>query len=417
MRLVIVLGILLTACTDATSSASESAVSPSASVPTASESASQAPSGSATPQPTVPPAGPIEVTWAAPQVFPDQINALVADGDRFVAIGVANEAQAAWTSTDGVSWTSQAVPIASLDDLDADFTDIGPDFASKSAQMGRLVRLGDTLYSFGFFNFMDFIRPVGWYWTDGGAWQPVTSNSPFYEAGNVRDVIGAGGALVTARTEPAISLIGADSTVWTWRSNTSWVQSDLSVGDSEPVLVTDLAWSDGTYLATGFVTPPDELTPAVLAAWTSTDGDAWTGIDAPAGGQEICALEPRPGGGFIALGVEEGQTLGWTWNEVAGWVGGPIPGAPGHAQQGIDPFYGLCELVPVAGRILAVAQLPGATRTWTTVDGSSWMDSDDPPAGDPTQIAALGDTIVFLTVAYTDDGTRTDTLHVGTVAP
>ncbi len=413
--------VMLAGCTGAGPSAGESV--PPASEPDSAASASPAASestsasGQAIPGATSAPADPIVIAWSEHDAA-GEILSLVADGDRFVAVGLGSgDPQASWTSGDGVQWTSHPVPIASLDEIDAQHTDIGPEFASRSASMGPLVRLGDTLYSMGYFNFMDFVRPVGWYWTDGAAWQAVTSDSAFYDAGGVRDIIASDDALVAARSNLGISWIGADSTVWTWRSATSWVQSDLSVGDDEPVSVTRLAYADGLLLATGFVSPADETETGTLAAWTSSDGDAWTRIEPPDGGREICALEPNPAGGFVALGVEVDRTVAWTWDETSGWAGGPLPGGTGHAIPGPDPFFGYCGLIPVRGQLLAVTGMPDETPSWTSPDGSTWTANPDLPAAGVVDVAAIGDTIVLATVAYAPDGTQTDTLYVGTIAP
>jgi hypothetical protein len=81
------------------------------------------------------------------------------------------------------------------------------------------------------------------------------------------------------------------------------------------------------------------------------------------------------------------------------------------------PYVGVCELLAVGGQVLGITELPDATRAWSSVDGHSWTPSGNLPTGDAAQVAAIGDTLVLVTVTYTPDGTaRTDTIHVGTAA-
>ena len=285
-----------------------------------------------------------------------------------------------------------------------------PEWASSCASATPCIRSGSTT------SWTSSARSAGTGRT-AAAWRAVTSDSAFYDGGSLRDVIGSDDAIVAARSNLGLSWIGADSTVWTWRSGTSWVQSDLSVGDDEPVSVTRLAYADGDWHpATGDVSPADETETGTQAAWTSSDGDTWTRIDPPDGGREICALEPNAAGGFVALGVEVDRTVAWTWDEMSGWVGGPLPGGPGHEMTGPDPYFGYCAIVPVVGGMLAVTAMPDANRAPGPLLRQCMVGQPGSPGG-VQQIAAIGDTIVLVTATDAPEGGRIDTIHVGTVAP
>ena len=420
-----VIAVCLVGCTAAapsvtTSEEPRSAAPSSLEPPSATASEQPAPTGVPTLSPSIAPAGPLALTWSS-VTFPGRIASLLGDGARFVAVGRAGDTyedpHAAWTSTDGLSWTTHAVPIASLDEIDAQFPDQGPDFASRWAGMGQLVRLGDTVYSIGSFSINDGVRPVGWRWTDGGAWQAITSSSPYYEQGIPEDVVSGDGAIVAARMNVGLNYVEADSTVWTWRPDTSWVQSDLSVNDDEPIVITDLAWSDGTFLAVGFVSAASEEETTTLTAWTSPDGATWTRIDPPETGRELCDVEPHPAGGFVALGVEADRTVAWTWDVEAGWAGGAaLQDGPGHGTSGATPFQGLCQLLRVGGRIVAVTSMEESTRLWSSTDGVSWSTAEGVP-GSAQDAAAIADRIVVATVDYTEDGDPTYTVHTAAAAP
>ena len=84
--------------------------------------------------------------------FDGTISEVMGDGSRFVAVGAgsASEGSTAWTSDDGLDWERHAVPERS-------FGEIG-DGQELRAGMGKLLRLDDTVYSFGSMQFMDSVQ-------------------------------------------------------------------------------------------------------------------------------------------------------------------------------------------------------------------------------------------------------------------
>ena len=65
------------------------------------------------------------------------------------------------------------------------FGEIG-DGQELRAGMGKLLRLGDTVYSFGSMQFMDSVQGAGWRWTDGKPWEVIESTSAVF-GGRVTD--------------------------------------------------------------------------------------------------------------------------------------------------------------------------------------------------------------------------------------
>ena len=169
---------------------------------------------------------------------------MVADGDRFVAVGSTNDGRSAWTSTDGRSWERHVVPPPSEEDCDA----AQPVCLVRTASLGAMVRLHDTLYSFGnteFFN--DYIRAVGWRWTDGQDWQVIQSDNPIFAAGAIRAVAASEDAIF------AVTHAGYPLTErhWLWKPDTSWQHVGDEVSMDNPIEFRSVAWRDGQFLAAG----------------------------------------------------------------------------------------------------------------------------------------------------------------------
>lgn len=417
--------LLITACTGPVQSAEPSAEAtgaqtPAPSVttgnPTSTASASALPP---TPTPSQAPASAQSFTWStAGTPLAGEIASVIGDGDRFVAAGINADGQVAFVSSDGLSW--QQLPVPPPTGIIEPDSGLPPDYATRASLMGPLVRLDDTLYSFGAFYFNDFFRTTAWRWTDGQAWAYITSSNPFFSDGRVFAATSGGGALAVSRLDTGITFSGADSTVWSWRPTTSWVASNLDTADPRRVLVTGLAWHADTFLATGHVTTGDE-TASVGAplAWTSSDGTAWTEIAGPAVSGPLCGLAPDPeGDGMLAIGVEATKASVWSWAASSGWIASELPGAPGMATSQGMPIVGVCQLVEVAGRSVALlGPTDGPTRAWTRAAGA-WLAGDPLPVQGAKGAAALGDTLVVLESVFNPATlVTTTTVHVGKAQP
>ena len=145
---------------------------PSPSARAAEPTPSLAPTISATAEPSEA-TGPPQIAWSDSEPFDGNPNGIFDDGGTWVVGGwAAARGPGAWTSTDAVTWTSADVPDPQPDDI---FTGSG---------LGPIVRVGDSLLSYGtFVGCCDGRGVLGWRSPDGTAWEVIASDSPLFEHG------------------------------------------------------------------------------------------------------------------------------------------------------------------------------------------------------------------------------------------
>jgi hypothetical protein len=344
----------------------------------------------ATASATSSPEASLTLRWTE-HAFAGDVRALIADGDRFVAVGlVGDEQRAAWTSNNGVTWDQHAVPAPSTAHCD----EAEPVCIERSAQMGPMVRLHDTLYSFGataFFN--DYIKAVGWRWTDGQDWQVIESSNPIY----------AGGAFRAAATSDssifAVTHAGYEFTErhWLWQPQTSWRQVGANISFENPIQFLSVAWRQMNFLAVGGRWTVDgTVRKSTPAAWSSIDGGVWTEIAPPDSAGMFCSVTAARDA-FIALGLDgQGLPMTWSWTPELGWsAGSPLPTST-PLQVFTDPSFsgcigGVVELV--SG--FAAFFCDGSTLTWVSRDGTTWADAGTlEMCASSSSVGAIGDTIV-----------------------
>ncbi len=366
--------------------------------------------GSPRPSPTLAPspsgvAPALAVAWSeAP--FGEHVNAVVADGHRFVAVGGGYEAWTAWTSTDGIAWTDQAVPGPSTDHCDP----VEPICLERSAYMGPMVRLHDTLYSFGgteFFN--DVARAVGWRWTDGQAWQLIESDSAVFGGAPFRAATASDSAIfaVTHAGYPFHEYH------WLWTPATSWQEVGEPISIDNPLEFRSASWADGRFLAVGADWDPDPDVPygewaSSPGMWTSTDGETWTALPAPDEAETLCAVAAPDG--FFMLGMSRGQPTVWRSSDGLASLGTPLPTSV--ADAGCTG-----SIIEAGGGFLAFVTAGDRTLTWTSTDGTAWEAGDDLPIRTgPSLVAGIDDTIVAFGAPSATDGDQTRVLIVGAVS-
>ena len=332
-------------------------------------------------------------TWSEVP-FEGSVSAITGDGSRFVAVGTGQDGVSSWTSSDGIAWEEHDVPERS-------FGPIGDGSGRElMAGMGQLVRLGDTVYSFGGMHFMDSETGVGWRWTDGSDWELIESDSGFF-AGGIAHVTASDDALFGINSGFTGGPLLRPST-WLWTPATSWVQTPLTSSEDAEITVEVSAWGNGTFVAAGYSAPKVEGVerwdwPPTPSMWTSPDGRAWTAIQPPAGMSRVCSLTARPDGGFVALGTTNDGAASWTSIDGGEWVEGTIglPAGPGvrASEQDARP----CNVVAFDGGLLASASVEDATLTWTSPDGQNWSFDQrlDTVRVHPTRMAALGDQVLI----------------------
>jgi hypothetical protein len=352
------LGSLLLGLAACSSGAVPSDAAPPSANPTGSPSvAPDAPATSSAPDRASPgtsaPAGAPRISWSEVE-FDGHIADLIGDGDRFVAVGAEGSAVSSWTSLDGLTWERHGVPEQSFGQF--------PNGADMTAGMRSLVRLGETLYSFGATPiFIDASHGAGWRWTDGGAWEAIQSTSPFF-AGEVLAVTASDEALVAS----TITFGGPRGipAVWRWTPATSWTMTSLS----SDVLVDVLTWADGTYLAAGSRAVDGAAVPSM---WISTDGAEWSSVELPEGLSDVCALTSTAAAGFVAFGRAGDRVAAWTSTDGVTWVEGTVENADAAGTDDPHNLPVACGLVTADDALVAVMQLDGAS-TWTSRDGASW---------------------------------------------
>jgi hypothetical protein len=295
---------------------------------TASAKPSVAARASAEPQPSEA-AGPLSLTWEEPVPFAGQPAELIADEDRWVAVGWATEGgPAAWTSTDAELWE------------DADVADPQPDDTFRGAGLGPTVRLGDSLLSFGtFIGCCDGRGVHGWRSADGTSWEVIESDSPLFEQGYlVRELAVGDPALVAVEIQYA----EYSGRIWRWTEDTSWVEVTPGAASGEPsgIQPHDVVWSEDRFVAVGQRGDPANFDqPPVGTSWVSEDGESWEESPASAEleGVRLTAVAPLAGGGFAALGYQESPTAGEQVVPVA------FTSPDGLAWSAVDtPFADTC---------------------------------------------------------------------------
>lgn len=291
----------------------------------------------------------LQLSWSEVP-FDGSISTLAADRSRFVAVGGGTDGVAAWTSNDGMTWVEHGVPERS-------FGEIG-EGVELFGGMGQLVRLGDTLYSFGSMTFMDSARGAAWRWTDGSDWEVIESTSEFFD-GRPTVVTASEDALVAGMVSFERGLYGAYST-WVWTSATSWVKTALSSSADEEIGVEAIAWAGGTYLAAGSVAPQVEGAepwewPRTPAVWTSSNGLDWTVVNSPDGMSTACSVAPLTDGSFAVLGTAGEAPAAWVLVEHTDWVEGTIEAAGGANVRPSDRTVAPCSTVAAGDALLATA--------------------------------------------------------------
>jgi hypothetical protein len=347
--------VLLIACSSTSTPAEPSGSTVQQGLPTASDSVS----ATATPKPADAP----RIVWSE-VAFEGRVSDVIADRSRFVAVGSGTNGATAWTSQDGRTWQELDVPERS-------FGEIG-DGVELTGGMGTLVRLGDTLYSFGGMSFMDAVTGAGWHWTDGEAWQVIESQSSFF-GGRVTAAAANDEALVAATLSFVTGLFGSYTT-WRWTPATSWTQTSLISSEHENIVVEAIAWSHATFVAAGSSAAAVEGAerwdwPRALAMWTSPDGVGWSPVQLPTGMSRLCAVASTSGG-FAAFGASGDRLAAWTSIDGATWTQGEVDAAQALAIA--DMNLDMCRVVDLGDGLVAFATGADGTRLWTSSDGKAW---------------------------------------------
>jgi hypothetical protein len=323
--------------------------------------------------------------------FDGTISDVMGDGSRFVAVGAgdASEGTTAWTSIDGIDWEPHPVPERS-------FGEIG-DGQGLRAGMGTLLRLGDTVYSFGSMSFNDSVQGAGWRWTDGNQWEVIESKSAVF-GGRITDAAASADALLAVQISFAGGLYGSFST-WLWTPATSWVMTPLSSSEDEDIGVAAVSWAPGTYVAAGWSALAAEGAerwnwPRTPALWTSTDGMDWTAVPVPEGMSSVCDIVEGPSGGFVAMGTAGDRLAAWTSDDGRSWQQAKFD-LPDTNAYGLISAAQDCSMAVAADLLVGVVSDQYETRVWTSHDGDVWS-FDEQLNLSNALVAGSGDRLVIV---------------------
>jgi hypothetical protein len=299
----------------------------------------------------------------------------------------------------GTDWERHGAPdptfIADMVD------DFGPSIGD-GIDMGRLIRLGETLFSFGTFHgFNDFYRPVAWRSSDGARWEFIESESAFYGYGAVNDVETFEDGLLAAR---ATGLIGPAYDLWAWNSDSSWRETGIRSAEGAILVSLDAATIDDAIVAVGQVAERESL-PDIGAnrpvAWISSDAEQWDEFALPPEIAFACGVEQTPSGDTAVIGQEEGGVVSvWVTSDRSTW-----------SRSALEP--GGCDAHPLirAGDWL-VAHVPTETEgshIWLSRDGEQWS-LQELPRLSRVRAAELNGTL-YVVSADPDGGTASILFH------
>jgi hypothetical protein len=253
------------------------------------------------------------VRWTADQPLraSTSLQAVAADGSRYVAAGLDGQGATAWSSTDGVDWQRTA---------------------SADAFAGTPLRVTAAAHWSGGFEIAGYqglstgsADAAFWFSVDGLRWQRAPDSPGLDGARALSLSAGGPGLVAVGTTGPADGPGGA--VVWTSADGLNWslVPAGAAFDGASTRTVADIP-------GIGLVAAGETLSGDAGAAWTSADGSTWT--RAP--------NEPDPGGPNAQIRI----------NALA--AGGPGVVALGVVAEGQEAQY-------------------GSSAVWTSADGRAWQ--------------------------------------------
>ena len=351
--------------------------------------------------------GPPAIDWEDPAPFDGQPAEILVDGDAWIAVGWSRErGPGAWTSIDGVSWEA------------AEVVDPQPDDTFRGAGLGPTVRLGDTLLSYGtFVGCCDGRGIYAWRSAAGKSWEVLESDSPLFQTGYIVNELVVGDPALVAVEGRYAQYTGR---IWRWTEDSSWVETTPGTAGTEEssgMATEDVAWGAGRYVVVGSRGDPAAPGPIAGASWTSTDGETWEESAPAAELEDVVLLEvaSTPGGGFVALGVDDAANSGtadrpvsFTSPDGLSWTAVETPA--------VGEFTRPHEVIPVEGGLVALlSEGAHTTVVWTSADGSTWTDAGRFESS-PIAAASLDDTIIVIGADFEADSDGGYVLHRGTLS-
>jgi hypothetical protein len=311
------------------------------------------------------------------------VGAVIGDGE--------SSRPAAWTSSDGRTWTLMHLDPSSYYARRAVLT-------SVACRDGRVAMIGSR--SGGAHGNP---RVTSWYQRDDGTLVDMRAPFELYggpEAVSVRQVVaGPPGWLIAGnRLSGAAVWVSGDATDFRIVDDDPALRSDSRTRTS----ALDQVWDGAAWTVVGRVEPTGRVSPVPLA-WTSTDGERWTRQPVPAGTNGFADLERvvAANDGLAAVGLR-GNRYG-EWRRIsATWQVGRAFG--GFAADSTGARF-VSGLVARGDGLLTAVSDGERYRLWSDTGSAPWREvvtPARPPTNGDTRlsVASDGDTVLLLS----DDG-------------
>jgi hypothetical protein len=302
------------------------------------------------------------------------VAAAIGFGQGLVAAGTVLEGKtvhaAAWTSTDGQTWTRSA------DD---------PSFGS-AAQFVLLATSGSTLAGEGCN-----ASPEGcggpvlvWNSKDGRTWSAATITptdkacTPSTTECNPADLIGGAFGFLWVGVDQSAGFPQkpADASVGTSQDGKVWAIQPLDPA-LKAATMGGVAEAAGGFVAVG---ETSDLAPVI---WTSADGRAWTRTS-PQGVAPSAELRSVAAGGpgLVAVGQDGSRAASWTSKDGSNWQEGPDAGS---LAGGL-----MLQVLSTSAGLVALGTVNGTSTAWLSADGSTWTKLDPGSTFAGAKITAAG---------------------------
>lgn len=294
------------------------------------------------------------------------VSGVIADPDGFVVYGSATDRAAVWTSADGVTWQSMALPGFAQPDGGS------PSHAAMSGDATVLVGVGGSSQC---------AHPSREY-----IWRRVHGDAGWAAAPFVENLFCLGGIPDLAANDDTFVVAGTSSgeTPFAWRSIDGLAWHDTGRGlpaDSPPTLVTT---TDAGFLLVGRGSRTD--------AEASVDGSSWTPVEAPpvppafnpvGDGMTAAALVPTAGGP-LAIYESDDATVLSAWRRLADGTWEEVP------LGALGPGAGVTDGVTIDGLSYLLLIRDGRAGLVSSTDLTTWTDIAVPPMDSISGIATFG---------------------------
>lgn len=290
----------------------------------------------------------------------------------FVAVGYVppDWIPAAWTSSDGLSWslhflgtTTFTFPVSLA---------VGADGATVAVGRSGTV-------------------PVAWTSADGIAWQehtvPVIGGEGIAER-MTTVVAGKRGYVAGGSVGP--ELFDRHARFWTSPDGAAWTPvTDDPVAFANAEVRSITTFGDG-FVAVGVVGTAQK--PSGAVAWTSADGSTWTRVNDSSFANGIAvSVVSAPFGGLVAVGsdIARREAVAWTSPDGRRWT--RAPDEPSREHSG--GFAWMTDVVAIGDVVIGVGDYQGLQRgtaiSWVSRDGMSWTQARSAPVQEQGEFYAI----------------------------